>query len=227
MDTVRTHLVRRASQTVLLLTPPFDHGARDPGYIRGYPPGVRENGGQYTHAAIWMVMAVARLGNGDEAMELFHMLNPINHTRTPGDVERYKTEPYVTAGDVYAHPQHAGRGGWTWYTGSAGWMYQAGVESILGLRRRGDHFAMDPCIPSLWPGFTIEWRVGSTRYLIEVTNPDSCCRGVVSAELDGVACQADAIPLVEDGCEHHVVIQMGRGATGRPSRSSRQGAGQR
>src|SRR5207249_2316635 len=133
MDAVRTHLVRRAARVVLVLTPPFDQSAQDPGYVKGYPPGVRENGGQYTHAAVWTVMAVARLGNGDEAVELFHLLNPINHTRSAADVERYKAEPYVTAGDVYAHPAHAGRGGWTWYTGSAGWMYRAGLESILGL----------------------------------------------------------------------------------------------
>jgi cyclic beta-1,2-glucan synthetase len=194
---------------VLLLTPPFDRGARDPGYIRGYPPGLRENGGQYTHAAIWMVMAVARLGNGDEAMELFHMLNPINHTRTPGDIERYKTEPYVTAGDVYAHHEHAGRGGWSWYTGSAGWMYQAAVEGILGLRRSGDAFAVNPCIPSTWPGFTLDWRFGKATYHIEVSNPGHRSRGVASADLDGTPCDAQDIPLVDDGSTHRVQIRMG------------------
>ncbi|MEO8139251.1 MAG: carbohydrate-binding protein, partial [Gemmatimonadota bacterium] len=209
MDAVRTHLVRRASSTVLLLTPPFDQGTRDPGYIRGYAPGIRENGGQYTHAAIWMVMAVAKLGNGDEAMELFHMLNPINNSRTPADVDRYKTEPYVTAGDVYAHHQHAGRGGWTWYTGSAGWMYQAAVESILGLKRRGDQFAIYPCIPSMWPGFKIKWRFGAATYLIQVSNPEHRTRGVISAALDGEPCTPDAIPLVDDGLEHRVQITMG------------------
>ena len=117
MDAVRAHLVRRGRQLVLLLSPPFDHGPENPGYIKGYVPGVRENGGQYTHAAQWFVLAVARLGQGDDAVEFFHMLNPINHTRTPREVERYQTEPYVLAGDVYAHPQHEGRGGWTWYTG--------------------------------------------------------------------------------------------------------------
>ena len=154
MDAVRTHLVQRGARVVLVLTPPFDQSAQDPGYIKGYPPGVRENGGQYTHAAVWTVMAVARLGNGDEAVELFHLLNPINHTRTAADVERYKAEPYVTAGDVYAHPAHAGRGGWTWYTGSAGWMYRAGLESILGLKRHGASFELDPCIPAAWPEYS-------------------------------------------------------------------------
>ena len=135
MDAVRAHLVRRDAQIVLLLTPPFDRTPHDPGYIKGYLPGIRENGGQYTHAALWAVIALARLGLGDEAMELFHMLNPINHTRTAEGVERYRGEPYVVAADVYAHPMHVGRGGWTWYTGSAGWMYQAAIEGILGLRR--------------------------------------------------------------------------------------------
>jgi cellobiose phosphorylase len=155
MDSVRTSLVVRGSQILLLLHPPFDRSAQDPGYIKGYPPGVRENGGQYTHAAVWIVMALARLGSGDEAAEFFHMLNPVNHARTSADVARYKTEPYVMAGDVYARPPHSGRGGWSWYTGSAGWMYRAGLESILGLRRRGDTFVIDPCIPSSWPEYGI------------------------------------------------------------------------
>jgi cyclic beta-1,2-glucan synthetase len=144
MDAVRTHLVRRGPRLVQLPTPPFDQSAQDPGYIKGYPPGVRENGGQYTHAAVWLVMAMAQRGSGDEAVELFHMLNPVNHARTPADLERYKAEPYVMAGDVCAHPAHAGRAGWTSYTGSAGWMYRAGLESILGLRRQGSTFALDP-----------------------------------------------------------------------------------
>ncbi len=153
MDSVRTALVARGSGLLLLLAPPFDRSAQDPGYIKGYPPGIRENGGQYTHASAWIVMALARLGAGDEAAELFHMLNPINHTRTADDVERYKLEPYVVAGDVYARPPHVGRGGWSWYTGSAAWMYRAALESMLGLRRRGRTFSIDPCIPSSWPEY--------------------------------------------------------------------------
>ena len=209
MDAVRTHLVRRGPRVLLLLTPPFDESAQDPGYIKGYPPGVRENGGQYTHAALWVVMAMARLGSGDEAVELFHMLNPINHTRTPADVERYKAEPYVVAGDVYAHPTHAGRGGWTWYTGSAGWMYRAGLESILGLRRRGATFEIDPCIPSSWPEYSIAWRFGGTRYEITVANPERRCRGIAEAELDGAAVDPGAIPLVDDGRTHEVRLVLG------------------
>jgi cyclic beta-1,2-glucan synthetase len=210
MDAVRTHLVRRGPQVILLLTPPFDHSAQDPGYIKGYPPGIRENGGQYTHAALWVVMAMARLGSGDEAVELFHMLNPVNHTRTAADVERYKAEPYVLAGDVYTHPAHSGRGGWTWYTGSAGWMYRAGLESILGLRRRGATFEMDPCIPSSWAEYAIAWRFGRTRYEITVRNPERRCRGVAEAYLDGLSVDPRAIPLRDDGREHHVRLTVGR-----------------
>jgi cyclic beta-1,2-glucan synthetase len=209
MNAVRAHLVRRDAQVVLLLTPPFDRMAHDPGYIKGYIPGVRENGGQYTHAAVWTVIALARLGLGNEAMELFHMLNPINHMRTPEDAERYKTEPFAVAADVYAHPMHVGRGGWTWYTGSAGWMYQAAVQALLGLYRRGDTISVEPCIPTVWPGYSIDWRLGGTRYRFRVTNPDHHSRAVASAELDGVAVDPRAIPLREDGGEHEVTIVLG------------------
>jgi cyclic beta-1,2-glucan synthetase len=209
MDAVRTSLIARKSQMLLLLHPPFDRSARDPGYIKGYPPGVRENGGQYTHAAVWVVMALARLGSGDEAAEFFHMLNPVNHGRTAADVARYKTEPYVVAGDVYARPPHAGRGGWSWYTGSAGWMYRAGLESILGLRRRGETFVVDPCIPSSWPEYGITWRFLDSRYEITVSNPNRRCRGVATATLDGVRVDAAAIPLVNDGRTHDVQIVLG------------------
>jgi cyclic beta-1,2-glucan synthetase len=209
MDAVRAHLVRRGPQILPLLTPPFDHSTQEPGYIKGYPPGVRENGGQYTHAAAWTVMAVARLGSGDEAVELFHMLNPVNHTRTAADVERYMAEPYVLAGDVFAHPVHAGRAGWTWYTGSAGWMYRAGLESILGLRRRGATFVLDPCIPTSWPGYSITWRFGATRYEIAVVNPVQRCRGIASARLDGAPVDPDAIPLTDDGAVHTLRIILG------------------
>jgi len=210
MDAVRTALVARGSQILLLLNPPFDRSAQDPGYIKGYPPGVRENGGQYTHAAVWIVMALARLGSGDEAIELFHMLNPVNHTRTAAGVSRYKTEPYVVAGDVYACPPHAGRGGWSWYTGSAGWMYRAGLESILGLRRRGATFIVDPCIPASWPEYEIAWQFFETRYAITVSNPKRRCRGVATAELDGAPVDAAAIPLVNDGGVHQVRVVLGR-----------------
>ena len=210
MDAVRAHLVRRDAQIVLLLTPPFDKTAHDPGYIKGYLPGVRENGGQYTHAALWTVLALARLGHGDEAMELFHMLNPINHMRTPESVERYRAEPYAVAADVYAHPMHVGRGGWSWYTGSAGWMYQAAIEGLLGLRRAGATFSIDPCVPAMWPGFEIDWRIGATRYRITVTNAGHRGRGVRSVEVDGSPVDPHAIPIVDDGETHIVSVVLDR-----------------
>jgi cyclic beta-1,2-glucan synthetase len=212
MDSVRMQLVRRDAGVIQLLTPPFDQAPMDPGYIRGYVPGVRENGGQYTHAALWTVMAIAHLGSGDEAVELFHMLNPINHTRTPAGVDRYKVEPYVVAADVYTHPAHIGRGGWTWYTGSAAWMYRLGLESILGVRRRGASFSVAPCIPRAWDGFTVRWRYGKTLYDIRVENPGHRNRGVAAAMLDGVLVEPQAIPLADDGAEHRLVITMGEPA---------------
>jgi cyclic beta-1,2-glucan synthetase len=209
MDAVRTHLVSRASQTLLLLAPPFDHGEQDPGYIKAYVPGVRENGGQYTHAASWVVMASARLGNGDEATELFHMLNPVNKTRTGSGLERYRGEPYVIAGDVYANGPYAARSGWTWYTGAAGWMHRAGLESILGLRRQGSVFAIDPCIPSTWTEYSIVWRIGATRYEISVSNPQRRCRGIAESTFDGQPADAGAIPIREDGATHVVRVVLG------------------
>ena len=209
MDAVRTRLVRRDAGVIQLLAPPFDPPGLDPGYIRGYVPGVRENGGQYTHGALWAVMAVAALGNGDEAVELFHMLNPINHARTPAEVERYKVEPYVVAADVYAQAPHLGRGGWTWYTGSAAWMYRTGLESILGLKRHGGTFSITPCVPAAWAEFLVRWRDGTTRYEIRVTNPDRVCRGVARASLDGAAVDAEAIPFAGDGGMHRVSVVMG------------------
>ena len=210
MNAVRAHLVRRDAQVVLLLTPPFDRMAHDPGYIKGYVPGVRENGGQYTHAAIWTVIALARLGMGDEAMELFHMINPINHMRTPGRASATAAEPFAVAADVYAHPMHVGRGGWTWYTGSAGWMYQAAIQALLGLRRHGATISVDPCIPAVWPEYSLDWRLGATRYHFTVTNPEHQCGGVRSATIDGEPADASALPILADGETHLVEIVLGR-----------------
>jgi cyclic beta-1,2-glucan synthetase len=219
MNAVQAHLVRRDAQLVLLLTPPFDRMSHDPGYIKGYVPGVRENGGQYTHAALWAVIALARLGRANAAMELFHMINPINHTRTPEGVERYRAEPYAVAADVYAHPMHVGRGGWTWYTGSAGWMYRAALEAFLGLQLRGTTFGVDPCIPALWPEYSFVWTRGRTRYHVTVTNPDHASRGVASAELDGTAVDPLAIPLHDDGVTHRVTVALGKPGQQDASRS--------
>jgi cyclic beta-1,2-glucan synthetase len=216
MDSVRAHLIRRGAGLILLLRPPFERAEPSPGYIKGYPPGARENGGQYTHAAAWIIMALAKLGSGDEATEMFHMLNPINRTRTADGAARYKGEPYVLAGDVLAHPEHVGRAGWTWYTGSAGWMYRAGLESILGLRRKGAFLEMDPCVPAGWGEFEVCWRFGTARYVIAVSNPEHRCRGVATAELDGKPCDPRVIPLTDDGAAHRVRLIMGEP---RPSQS--------
>ena len=210
MAAVEEYLVRRSDGLVLLLTPPFDGTPLDPGYIKGYLPGVRENGGQYTHAAIWSVIAWASLGDGDKAAELFAILNPITHTSTPAGIHRYKVEPYVAAGDVYAEPPHVGRGGWTWYTGSAGWMYRAGLEWILGFRLRGTRLVVDPCIPRAWPAFTIAFRYHSAWYDIVVENPQGVTRGVSSVEIDGVPLDDLAsIPLADDRKTHRVRIVLG------------------
>jgi cyclic beta-1,2-glucan synthetase len=211
MAAVEEYLIHRGDGLVLLFTPPFDRSDVDPGYIKGYLPGIRENGGQYTHGAIWSALAFAALGEGDKAGELFSILNPINHASTRAGVHRYKVEPYVMPADVYAEPPHVGRGGWTWYTGSAGWMYQAGVEAILGFRLRGTTLVIDPCIPRAWPGYALDFRYHSARYEVVVENPQGVSRGVVSAELDGRALEpgAAAIPLVDDGETHQVRVVLG------------------
>ncbi|HWA60779.1 MAG TPA: glucoamylase family protein, partial [Caulobacteraceae bacterium] len=211
MAAVERELILPHESMALLFTPPFDRTPHDPGYIKGYPPGLRENGGQYTHAAAWSVMAFAALGEGDKAAALFWMLNPVNHARNRADMHRYKVEPYVAAADVYAAPAHLGRGGWTWYTGSAGWLYRAGVESILGLRREGDMLTLDPSIPSSWPGFRVTVRQGAARYEIVVDNPDHVRRGVKSASLDGEAVCATPvrIRLTDDGAVHRLAVRLG------------------
>jgi cyclic beta-1,2-glucan synthetase len=211
MAAVDKYLVRRDDGLILLFTPPFDQTSSDPGYIKGYPPGIRENGGQYTHGAIWSVIAFAMLGDGDKAGELFSMLNPINHAGTRDAIDRYKVEPYVVCADLCSTSPHVGRGGWTWYTGSAGWLYRAGLESILGFRKQGTALLIDPCIPKDWPGFGIIFRYHATRYEINVENPAGVCRGVVTAELDGVALPGKQarIALTDDGTTHRVRVILG------------------
>ena len=171
MAALDKQLIRREDGLALLFAPPFDKTTHDPGYIKGYPPGVRENGGQYTHAATWSVMAFAALGEGDKAAELFSLLNPINHSRTPADAYRYKVEPYVACADIYSTAPHVGRGGWTWYTGSAGWLQRAGVESILGLRLRGAFLSIDPCIPKAWDKYEATVKYRTARYSISRREP--------------------------------------------------------
>ena len=211
MAAVEQNLVRRDDLMVLLFTPPFENTAHDPGYIKGYPPGIRENGGQYTHAALWSVMATAMMGDGDKAHEYFSLLNPINHGATPEAVRRYRVEPYVACADIYSVAPHVGRGGWTWYTGSAGWMYRAGLESILGFQVQGTGLRIDPCIPHSWPGFEISFRYHAARYDITVENPHHVCRGVARIEIDGVTLEAGMalVPLVKDGGIHIVRVVLG------------------
>jgi cyclic beta-1,2-glucan synthetase len=210
MEAVNRQLVRPADGLVLLLTPPFDHTPQDPGYIKGYVPGIRENGGQYTHAAVWTLMAFAALGDGDKAGELLRMLNPINRAGSRAGVQRYKVEPYVMAGDVYAEAPHVGRGGWTWYTGSAGWFYRAGLEWVLGFRVRGTTLSIDPCIPGAWPSYSIVFRYHSAKYNVRVENPRGVTRGIVRVEFDGKTVPGPAnIPLSDDGIEHHILVVLG------------------
>jgi cyclic beta-1,2-glucan synthetase len=210
MAAVDKQLIRRQDGLILLLTPPFDHMQHDPGYIKGYLPGIRENGGQYTHAAAWTLIAFAALSDGDKAGELFRMMNPINRTNSRASVQRYKVEPYVLAGDIYAEAPHVGRGGWTWYTGSAGWLHRAGVEWILGFRLRGMMLSIDPCIPRNWPGYSIEFRYHSAIYKIKVENPSGVARGVAITNLDGKLLAGTAnIPLADDGAVHNIRIVLG------------------
>ncbi len=214
MRAVDQYLIRQGDDLVLLFTPPFDKTPLDPGYIKGYLPGVRENGGQYTHAAVWCVIAYAMLGDGDKASELFTMMNPVNHASTRAGVHRYKVEPYVAAADIYAIPPHTGRGGWTWYTGSAGWMFRAGVEWILGLQVRGATLVIDPCIPRHWPEFRINYRYGASRYEIRIENPRHVSRGVVGIRVDDNSFDAEErmIHLVDDGRTHTALVTMGETA---------------
>jgi len=211
MGAVDQQLVRRPEGLILLFTPPFENTQHDPGYIKGYVPGIRENGGQYTHAAAWTVIAFAALGDGDKACEVFRMLNPIAHTSSRASVQRYKVEPYVVAGDVYAESPHVGRGGWTWYSGSAGWLYRAGLEWILGFRVRGQVLCVDPCIPRNWPGYSIDFRYHSATYKITVKNPLGFSRGIASTSIDGKVLVGRAnILLADDGAAHQVLIVLGQ-----------------
>ncbi len=209
MSSVEKQLVRSDQKLVLLFTPPFDQAPVDPGYIKGYVPGVRENGGQYTHAAIWTILAFALQGEGDRAFELFRMLNPVCHTSTEGDVMRYKIEPYVIAADVYAVSPYEGRGGWSWYTGSAGWMYRVAIEAILGFKQRGLHFTIDPCIPASWPKYEILYSHQEARYHIVVENPKGVSRGVEKVELDGEEQEDKWVPLNGDEGTHLVRVVLG------------------
>ncbi|AMV40688.1 N,N'-diacetylchitobiose phosphorylase [Planctomyces sp. SH-PL62] len=208
---VEALLAREADRIILLLAPPFDRSVPDPGYIQGYVPGTRENGAQYTHAAAWFVQALALQGRRDEALRRFQDLNPINHTLDREGVSRYKGEPYVLAGDVFSQPPHAGRAGWTWYTGAAGWLYQVGLETLLGVRRRGDRLVVDPRVPASWERFQVDYRFGETVYEIHVLNPEGREPGPARVAVDGEAQALPEIPLVDDGRRRRVEIVLSAG----------------
>ena len=206
MRAFNAQLVDEHTRLIMLLTPPFNRGDHDPGYIRGYLPGVRENGAQYTHAALWGALATAMQGDGDRAFDLFQMLNPLTHSATPGDVARYKVEPYVVAADVYTAPSQLGRGGWTWYTGSASWMYRVGIENLLGFTKVGDTLRIAPCVPAAWPKFEITYRFGRTTYEIVVNEPAEIQKLGARVSVDGAVMEDQLIRLVDDGKTHNVVL---------------------
>jgi cellobiose phosphorylase len=208
MAAVSERLVKEEERLILLFTPPFDKTAHDPGYIKGYLPGIRENGGQYTHAALWTIWAVAQLGDGSEAEYLFRLINPIYRAATPEQMADYQVEPYVISADVYSVPPHTGRGGWTWYTGSSGWMYRLGLEAILGLRRAGAVLWFDPRLPKSWPGYTLTYRYGQTPYHIQVKNPDGVKRETQEVHLDGQIVPTGKIHLTDDGQPHQVEVRL-------------------
>ena len=209
MHAVVERLVRDDDRMILLLTPPFDKTEHDPGYIKGYLPGVRENGAQYTHAALWTVFAAAKLNDGELAFHLYDLLNPLTHARTKADADRYVVEPYVIAADIYDAPGHVGRGGWTWYTGSASWSYRAALEGMLGFTKVGNRLSLAPCIPEAWDGFGIDYRFGRTTYRIRVENAQSVSTGVVLVTVDGNTSADGGIALVDDGATHEVMVVMG------------------
>jgi len=214
MAAVDARLVRRDAGIIQLFTPPFDKSALNPGYIKGYVPGVRENGGQYTHAAIWTVMAFAMMGDHERAWELLAMINPVNRGGSPPGIATYKVEPYVVAADVYGVAPHTGRGGWTWYTGSAGWMYRLIVETLLGLTREPERLRLNPRLPAAWNGFKLRYRYRETLYHITVTK---VVHGSARTLVDAVVMPDGWIGLVNDRVDHHVVMEApagGRSAGG-------------
>ena len=209
LQSLEENLVLPNDSLILLFTPPFDKTTADVGYIKGYPPGVRENGGQYTHAATWVPLAFARQGDGDKAVSTF--ADAQSNRARPGqeDCERYKMEPYVMAGDIYSLAGHVGRGGWSWYTGAAAWTYRVWLEEVLGFQRRGDKLTIDPVIPKNWPGFKLRYRYQNTGYQIAVENPEQTSRGVILVEVDGVAVADKTIALIDDGTPHEVRVVLG------------------
>jgi cellobiose phosphorylase len=208
MEAVDQRLVRRDAGLIQLFDPPFDRSSLNPGYIKGYIPGVRENGGQYTHGAIWTAMAFALMGQVERAWELFNLLNPIHHGATPQQIAVYKVEPYVVAADVYGEAPHTGRGGWTWYTGSAGWMYRLLVETLLGVDLEADKLRLTPRLPKLWNEYKIHYRYRQTVYHIRIARLDASAEAGPSLIVDGAVIGGDSIPLRDDHREHVVELRV-------------------
>lgn len=208
MQSLENHLVDKENGIIKLLDPPFDKGSLEPGYIKAYVPGTRENGGQYTHGAIWAIIAEAILGFGDKAGELYRMINPIEHSRTKEAATKYKVEPYVISADVSGQRNLAGRGGWTWYTGSASWMYEAGIQYLLGLRIHKGILSIEPCIPNNWREYSIRYQYGNSRYHIQVNNPNGKTIGVTSFKLNGEEIPEKQITLNDNGGIYKIEIEM-------------------
>lgn len=209
MESALKYLMQEDGRLIRLFTPPFNETEKDPGYIKGYPPGIRENGGQYTHAAVWSVWAITKLGEGNRALALFQYLNPITHSTDLESANRYGVEPYVVAADVYSMPPYVGQGGWTWYTGASGWLYRLGMEAILGFRLQGDHFMIDPCIPAGWDGFEMTYTHNGSIYRVQVQNPEHVQKGVRRVSLDGNTVSDGRIPIEEDSGGHTVTVILG------------------
>src|SRR6056297_1588140 len=208
MESVQNHLILKDKGMILLFTPPFERDKRDPGYIKSYAKGLRENGGQYTHAAAWVIYAYALLGEGTKAYELYEMLNPINHSPSFFLANQYKVEPYVMPADIYNVQPHIGRGGWTWYTGAAGWMYRVCIEGILGLKKRGSKLTLNPSIPDYWTNYTIKYRYKETLYIIEVINEKKVSNGEIKYTLDDKEVEENYIELVNDKNEHNIKAEL-------------------
>jgi cellobiose phosphorylase len=208
MAAVVQRLVRRDRGLIQLFDPPFDKSSLEPGYIKGYLPGVRENGGQYTHGAIWMVMALATMGEANKAWDLFNLINPVRHADSPAAVARYKVEPYVVAADVYSVLPHTGRGGWTWYTGSAGWLYRLITETFLGLHIEVDKLSFAPCLPTNWKFFKLHYRHRETPYQISLFNDRGAWLGRQRVVLDDVELPDDVITLKDDHTPHNVEVHF-------------------
>ncbi|MBR3133785.1 MAG: hypothetical protein IKG42_07040 [Clostridia bacterium] len=208
INSLESHLVDRQAGIIKLLTPAFSKSDLEPGYIKRYPEGIRENGGQYTHAAIWAIIAFTKLGFGDKAVDLFEMISPIGHSKTPEKSDVYKIEPYVISADIYSNPDMLGRGGWSWYTGSSSWYYKAGIENILGLQVNNGKLRINPCIKSDWKEYEIKYKYKSSLYEIKIYNPNGNNTGVKEVKINGVVQEDKEIVLRDDGGNYFIEVEM-------------------